>query len=148
MPIRGGACGASMSRRAGRPASTPAKNAASSTLRAMTPTVSRLSASILAPARGMTPKLGLKPIQPQYAAGRITEPAVWVPKPSGTMPRATAAPEPLDEPPGVCTGFFGLAVFPAVKQANSVVTVLPSGIAPAPRASATQAAPAPGGGPA
>ncbi len=83
-------------------------------------------------------------MQPQYAAGRITEPAVWVPNPSGTMPSATAAAEPLDEPPGVCAGFCGLAVLPGVKQANSVVTVLPSTIAPAPRARATHAASAAG----
>src|SRR5258707_12242655 len=81
---------------------------------------------------------------PQYAAGRITEPAVCVPKASGTMPSATAAAEPLDEPPGVCAGLCGLAVLPAVKQANSVVTVLPSTTAPAARASATQAASAAG----
>ena len=34
------------------------------------------------------------------AAGRITEPLVWVPMAPGTMPQATAAAEPLDEPPG------------------------------------------------
>ena len=39
---------------------------------------------------------------PQNAAGRITEPAVCVPKASGAMRSATAAAEPLDEPPGVC----------------------------------------------
>ena len=54
-----------------------------------------------------------------------------VPKASGTMPSATAAAEPLDEPPGVCAGLCGLAVLPGVKQANSVVTVLPRTIAPA-----------------
>ena len=83
-------------------------------------------------------------MQPQNEAGRITEPAVCEPKPSGTMPSATAAADPLDEPPGVCTGFFGFAVLPAVKQANSVVTVFPSTTAPAARASATQAASAAG----
>ena len=30
------------------------------------------------------------------------DPAVCVPNASGTMPAATAAAEPLDEPPGVC----------------------------------------------
>src|SRR5438876_902865 len=39
------------SRKAGRPPSTPVKNAAASTLRAMTPTVSRLSANGLTPVR-------------------------------------------------------------------------------------------------
>src|SRR6266487_3187217 len=116
----------------------PARKAASPTLRAIVPIVSRLSASGFAPARGITPKLGLNPITPQYAAGRITDPAVCVPRASATMPSPTAAAEPLDDPPGVCAGLCGLAVFPAVKQANSVVTVLPRTIAPAARASATQ----------
>ena len=56
----------------------------------------------------------------------MTDPAVCVPKASGTMPSATAAAEPLDEPPGVCAGLRGLAVLPGVKVANSVVTVFPS----------------------
>src|SRR5712691_13546154 len=122
----------------------PAKNAASATLRAIVPIVSRLSQSALTPARGITPKLGLKPTTPQNAAGRITDPAVWVPRASGTMKSATAAAEPLDEPPGVWAGLRGLAVLPAVKQANSVVTVLPRMTAPAARANATQAASAAG----
>jgi hypothetical protein len=74
----------------------------------------------------------------------MTDPAVWVPKASGTMPSATAAAEPLDEPPGVCAGLRGLAVLPGVNAANSVVTVLPSTIAPAARASATHEASAAG----
>ena len=40
------------------------------------------------------------------------EPAVCVPKASGTMASATAAAEPLEEPPGVCAGLRGLAVLP------------------------------------
>ena len=51
-----------------------------------------------------SPKLGLYPMQPQNAAGRITDPTVWVPKASGTMKSPTAAAEPLEEPPGVCCG--------------------------------------------
>lgn len=39
------------------------------------------------------------------------------------MPLATAAAEPLDEPPGVCPLFHGLVVAPGWRQANSVVTV-------------------------
>src|SRR5512138_415070 len=103
-----------MSRNPGRPATTPAKNAASATLRAIVPIVSRLSHSILTPARGIVPKLGLYPMIPQNAAGRITEPAVCVPKASGAIRSATAAAEPLDEPPGVCAGLRGLAVLPGV----------------------------------
>ncbi|MBY0514022.1 MAG: AAA family ATPase, partial [Gemmataceae bacterium] len=36
---------------------------------------------------------------------------------------ATAAAEPLEDPPGVCRGFQGLRVFPGVRKAHSVVTV-------------------------
>src|SRR5207248_91663 len=54
-PKRGAVVGIATRRNAGRPASTPAKNAASATSRAITPIVSRLSASNLTPARGIVP---------------------------------------------------------------------------------------------
>ncbi len=56
------------------------------------------------------------------------------------MQSATAAAEPLDEPPGVCAGLCGLCVLPGWKKANSVVTVLPMMIAPMVRIMATQEA--------
>ncbi len=69
------------------------------------------------------------------------EPAVCVAKAAGTMPLATAAAEPLDEPPGVWSvAPCGLRVGPGWKVANSVVTVLPISSAPALRLAATQAA--------
>src|SRR6478736_8720005 len=37
---------------------------------------------------------------PQQVAGLRTEPPVSVPSAAGTMPAASATPEPLDEPPG------------------------------------------------
>jgi hypothetical protein len=40
----------------------------------------------------------------------MIEPAVWVPNPSGIMRSATPAAEPLEEPPGVWTGLWGLRV--------------------------------------
>jgi hypothetical protein len=43
----------------------------------------------------------LNAAMPQKAAGRITEPAVCVPNAIGTIPAATAAADPADEPPGV-----------------------------------------------
>src|SRR5438045_2280880 len=49
------------------------------------------------------------------------------------MKSATAAAEPLDEPPGECAGLCGLAVGPGWRVANSVVTGLPRRIAPAAR---------------
>ena len=78
----------------------------------------------------------------------MIEPPVCVPKATGTMKSATAAAEPLDEPPGVCARLCGFAVGPGWRNANSVVTVLPSMTAPASRASATHAASADGRWPA
>ena len=43
-------------------------------------------------------------------AGRITEPAVCVPSANGAICAATAAADPLDEPPGVCSTACGLRV--------------------------------------
>ena len=56
------------------------------------------------------------------------------------MPVATAAAEPLDDPPGVCSGWKGLTVGPFLRQANSVVTVLPHTTAPSCRRVLTMAA--------
>ena len=83
-------------------------------------------------------------VTPQKAAGRITEPPVCVPVASAIWKSATAAAEPLEEPPGVCAGFHGLRVGAGWRLANSVVTVLPSRIAPARFASAMVAASASG----
>ena len=44
----------------------------------------------------------------------MTEPLVCVPSAPATMPHATEAAEPIDEPPGVCEAFHGLRVFPGV----------------------------------
>ncbi len=70
---------------------------------------------------------------PQYAAGRIVEPPVWLPIAIGTMPAATAAAEPEDEPPGVCARSSGLRVGEPSRDANSAVTVLPTTSPPARR---------------
>ena len=76
--------------------------------------------------------MGLNPVTPQKEAGRIIEPCVCSPIVKGTMPAATAAAEPLELPPGVCSRFRGLRVGPGVRYAKAVVTVLPSRIAPRP----------------
>ena len=62
------------------------------------------------------------------------------------MKSATAAAEPLDEPPGEKPGSCGFVVGPGWRLANSVVTVLPSRMPPAARGNA--AALASRGGPA
>ncbi len=56
------------------------------------------------------------------------------------MPAATAAAEPDEEPPGVCSRLRGLRVTPGVSVASSVVTVLPMITAPARRKAVTEAA--------
>jgi hypothetical protein len=42
----------------------------------------------------------------------MIEPLVCEPSAAGTWPAATAAAEPLEEPPGVCSGSCGLRVLP------------------------------------
>src|SRR5262249_11275956 len=76
------------------------RRAQSATARPNTPTVSMDQAMPLIPVTGRRPKVGLNAATPQYAAGRITDPTVWLPKASGTIPAATAAADPEDEPPG------------------------------------------------
>ena len=61
----------------------------------------------------------------------MIEPPVCEAMAAKHMPVATAAAEPLLEPPGVWFTFQGLHVGGGSKQANSVVTVLPRMIAPA-----------------
>src|SRR6185295_920591 len=107
---------------------------------AKTPTVSKLPANGFTPVGLIVLYDGLYPTTPQYDAGRMIEPPVCVPNATGTMQSATAAAEPLDEPPGVCCTLCGFAVGPGCRSANSVVTVLPRITAPASRASATHAA--------
>ena len=70
----------------------------------------------------------------------MTEPTVCEPSASVPTPAATAAAEPLLEPPGVCSRLRGFAVAPGAKKANSVVTVLPRISAPARRSRSTASA--------
>ena len=119
-------------------------SATSSAEPASTPTWSSERASRVTPVRGIAPKLGFMPQTPQNAAGRTTEPAVWLPSASGTPPAATVAAEPLEEPPGVCPSACGLRVSFAAPQASSVVTVLPRMSAPAARRRRTAVASASG----
>ena len=50
------------------------------------------------------------PTRPQCAAGMRIEPPPSLPRASGQIPAATAAPEPALEPPGVQPRFQGLRV--------------------------------------
>src|SRR3990172_4452159 len=74
------------------------------------------------------------------------EPPVSLPSASGTMPAATAAAEPPDEPPGERDGSHGLRVGPRLEVsvddpiANSPRLVGPTTTAPAARSFATPVA--------
>ena len=71
-----------------------------------------LVAAILAAAWRVTSAVTSAPREQAGAAGRIIEPLVCEPIASGTMPAATAAAEPEDEPPGVRVTSRGLRVLP------------------------------------
>src|SRR5260370_17762665 len=111
-------------------ASSDNANATSSTRRAKKPTWSSEGLKGCTPVRGIAPKLGLRPTTPLNAAGLITEPSVCVPNASGTIPAATAAADPDDDPPAVCLRFQGLPVAPEGRQATSVQTVFPITLPP------------------
>ena len=72
----------------------------------------------------MRPRLGFRPTSPQHDAGIRIEPPPSEPCASGTMPAATAAPEPPDEPPGVRSRSHGLRVGP--KRRGSVQGTIPN----------------------
>ncbi len=74
------------------------------------------------------------------------EPPVSEPSETGTIPAATAAAEPPEEPPGTRSRSQGLQVLPKYElsvvepKANSSILVLPMGMAPALTALETQVA--------
>src|SRR5258707_7468046 len=103
-----------------------AAKAASATPAAKRPAVSSDQEKHFMPTVGSSRKDGLNPATPQKAAGRMTEPPVWLPSESGSMPAATAAAEPDDDPPGVCAGLCGLRVPAGCRLASSAGTRLPS----------------------
>src|SRR3954447_17598364 len=80
--------------------------------RARTPILSRVQESGIAPCRLTKPYVGRKPLAPQKQAGVRMEPEVSEPSAYETGPAATAAPEPLDEPPDQYCLFHGLSPGP------------------------------------
>src|SRR5438876_10651629 len=79
----------------------------------------------------------MRPARPQCDAGPRMEPPVSEPSANGASPAATAAPEPLDEPPVKCSRFHGLRAGGQGRSkegppcANSWVASLPVSTAPA-----------------
>ena len=95
-----------------RPRSRRARRAAaavSATVRVSTPSQARNESPRSGP-RETRPRLGLSPTSPQQAAGMRIEPPPSLPCASGTIPAATAAAEPPEEPPGVRSRSHGLRV--------------------------------------
>ncbi len=93
------------------PARMSSSSAVSRTVRVRTPSCRRK----LSPASGaseMRPREGFRPTRPQQAAGIRSEPPPSLPCASGTMPAATAAADPPDEPPGVRSRSHGLRAGP------------------------------------
>src|SRR5215472_18832656 len=88
---------------------------------------------------GLRPRVGLRPTSPQHEAGMRIEPPPSLAWAAGTMPAATAAAAPPDEPPEVRDKSHGLRVGP--NMAGSVtgsspisgVLVLPKITRPAAR---------------
>ena len=67
----------------------------------ITPAWSNDGANGTTPSRLMRPNVGLSPYTPQYEAGRVIDPPVCEPSAPRHIPHATAAAEPLLDPPGV-----------------------------------------------
>lgn len=122
------------------PSTASITSASSRTVGVSSPGASRVGLSPVKPRVGHAPTGATYPATPQNEAGLVSDPAVCDPRARGTTPAATAAAEPLEEPPGVWAGRCGLRVGPGWKYANSVVTVLPSGTAPARRSRSTSQA--------
>src|SRR5687768_11522791 len=91
---------------------TPRPTAASSTVRPKTPMWSSDDAKATRPNRLTRPYVGFTPTTPQNEAGCLTEPPVSEPSAMETIPAATAAAEPPDEPPGTRVGSTGFFVGP------------------------------------
>src|SRR5436189_5736647 len=88
---------------------TVATRCSSSAFRVNTPTVSSVGANGITPATEINPCDGRQPQMPQLLAGTRTDPPVSVPSAKSTSPHATAAADPLDEPPGTRSGAAGLS---------------------------------------
>jgi hypothetical protein len=92
------------------------------------------------------------PDSPQQADGRRIDPPPSEPVARGTMPAASAAADPPEEPPGPWARLNGLAVGPNSAldvlddQANSGMFVLPTTTHPAARSRATKGLSAVAGG--
>ena len=138
-----GAAGAARSTRRSRPRIGGRRKGDVGDARSKQPAVSRCHDTHFTPTVGISRYDGLKPATPQKAAGRITEPAVWVPNASGAIPAATPRRIRTMSRPAYAQDCADCG--PAgTNEANSVVAVLPSTMPPARSVIATAAASARG----
>ena len=109
----------------------------SATVRVIGPQVSSVSLSVRIPWRLISPSVGLRPTTPHMLAGRRIEPPASLPRLAKTRRPATAAAEPLDEPPVTRPGSHGFLARPASTlnpkglQPLSEVLTPPTSMAPA-----------------
>src|SRR6478609_371961 len=101
--------------------------AVSATVRETTPSTDRNDSPWSGP-REIRPRCTFRPTSPQHAAGILIEPPPSEAWAIGTRPPATAAAEPPDEPPGVCSVFHGFRVGPN-RRASVTGTIPISGAA-------------------
>ena len=106
------------------PAMTSSRAALSRTVRVIAWRTLKPPISSPAGARDTRPRLGLRPKTPQHDAGMRIEPAPSPPLAAGTMPAATAAAEPPEDPPTVRSRSQGFSVGP--NRTGSVVEWLPN----------------------
>ena len=93
---------------------------------------------------GISPRSALSPNRPQQAAGMRIEPPPSLARATGTIPAATAAAAPPDEPPGVRSRSQRLRAGPNSADSvtafapNSGELVCPNGTTPAARNRSTK----------
>jgi hypothetical protein len=94
----------------------------------------------------MRPRVGFRPTSPQHEAGIRIEPPPSLPWASGSIPDATAAAAPPEEPPGVRSVSHGFLTGPkrrgsdTGRMPNSGMFVLPTITNPASRSRRTRKA--------
>jgi hypothetical protein len=134
------------------PANNRSKRRMSSTVQAITPTLSSVGDSARKSLRPYRLWLARNPTQPLNAAGTRTEPEVSVPTASGAIPTATATAAPEEDPPGTRPGSSGLTgvpkcrLMPSPENANSLRLVLPTVTTPRSSTRRTRALSAAAGG--
>ena len=125
------------------PASAENSSATSSTVRPIVPSTGSGFHGSPGPWSGIRPGDGRRPTRLHIAAGLRTDAPRSEPSATGSIPEATAAAAPPDDPPGVLDRSHGLRVAPKTAlnvcepAPNSGVFVLPITSAPAARSRST-----------